>query len=226
MPLARPRSKYAGIVLYSPRSQGSPAMVDEGLPTPQPRGLKQRAAHEFRRFLWIFLYLWVVFALLSLHASLVLTQHRLDYQEHAFAIVNALVFAKVLLVGEDLHFGTRFDHKPLIYPILYKCFVFTLLLISFHIVETTAVGVLHGNTILNSLPPLLGFNPKGLVVVGVICFILLLPFFGFREIARIMGQREMQALLFQRRDGPGRELIAAAEGQIASNVSVKGASSP
>jgi hypothetical protein len=200
-------------------------MVAESLPTPQTHGLKERAVHEFQRFLWIFLYLWVVFGLLSLHTTLVLTQHRLDYQEHAFAIVNALVFAKVLLVGEDLHFGTRFDHKPLIYPILYKCFVFALLLISFHIVETTVVGVLHGNTIVNSLPPLFGFNPKGLLVVGVIGFILLLPFFGFREIVRIVGRREMQALLFERREDPGRKLIAAAEGQIANRAPVKGASS-
>jgi hypothetical protein len=199
-------------------------MADETLPTPRTLNLKERAVHEFRRFLVIFLYLWVVFALLALHTSLVLTQHNLDLQEHTFAVINALVFAKVLLIGEHFRFGTRFDRKPLIYPILHKCIVFSLLLIFFHIVESVVVGLLHGKTIVNSLPPLLGFNPKGLLVVGVICFILLLPFFGFREIVRVIGRREMQDLLFKPRDDQGLLLRPAAESPAVQNSSVSASS--
>jgi len=172
----------------------------ESQPTPHQRNLKQRASEEFRRFLVIFLYLWVVFGLLSLHKSIVLSQHHLDYEEHTFAFINAFVFAKVLLTAEYLRLGTRFSHKPLIYPILYKCFIFTVVLIAFHIVESVVVGVWHGNTIANSLPPMLGWNPHGLLAVGLICFILLIPFFGFREITRVIGQRQMRTLLFERTD--------------------------
>jgi hypothetical protein len=175
-------------------------MVGEGLAVPRQRDLKERASEEFKRFIVIFLYLWIVFGLLSIHKSLVLSQHHLDYQEHTFAIINAFVFAKVLLLGEHFHLGTRFAGKPLIYPILHKCFDFTVLLICFHIIESVVVGVWRGNTLANSLPPFLGWNPRGLLAVGVICFVLLLPFFGFREIARVMGRREMRALLFGRRD--------------------------
>jgi hypothetical protein len=35
--------------------------------------------------------------------------------------------------------------------------------------------------------------------VAVTAFILLLPFFGFREIVRVIGHREMRALLLERR---------------------------
>jgi len=175
-------------------------MSTEGLVVPQKRSLKERASEEFRRFLVIFLYLWVVFGLLSIHKSIVLSQHHLDTEEHAFAIINAFVFAKVLLVGEELKLGTRFGHRPLIYPILYKCLVFTVVLIFFHIVESVAVGVWHGQTIAESLPPFLGWNPKGLLAVGVMCFVLLLPFFGFREVARVIGRRELRALLLEPRD--------------------------
>ena len=175
-------------------------MVSKGLPIPRQRDLKERASEEFKRFIVIFLYLWIVFGLLALHTSLVLSQRHLDYEEHTFAIINAFVFAKVLLVGEHFHLGTRFAGKPLIYPILHKCFVFTVLLISFHIIESVVVGVWRGGTIANSLPPILGWSPRGLLAVGVICFLVLLPFFGFREIARVMGRREMWALLFGRRN--------------------------
>jgi len=174
-------------------------MTDESPSIPQPRNLKERAFEEFKRFIVIFLYLWVVFGLLSLHKSVVLSQRHLDYEEHTFAIINALVFAKVLLVGEDLHLGRRFESTPLIYAILYKCFVFSVVLISFHIIESAIVGVWHGHTIADSIPPLFGWNPKGLLAVGFMCFVLLLPFFGFREIARVMGRREMRRLLFEKR---------------------------
>lgn len=173
-------------------------MAHEQISIPQPRQLKKRALEEFKRFIAIFLYLWVVFGLLSLHKSLILSQRHLDYEEHTFAIINAFVFAKVLLVGEQLHLGRRFENTPLIYPILYKCFVFSVVLISFHILESVALGVWHGRTIADSIPPMLGWNPKGLLGVGLMCFVLLLPFFGFREIARVMGRKEMRRLLFER----------------------------
>ena len=92
-------------------------MAGETLSIPQPRHLKQRAFEEFKRFVAIFLYLWVVFGLLSVHKSLVLSQRHLDHEEHTLAIINAFVFAKVLLVGEQLRLGRRWENKPLIYPI-------------------------------------------------------------------------------------------------------------
>jgi hypothetical protein len=57
-------------------------MADESLSVLQPRHLKERASEELRRFIVIFLYLWVVFGLLSLHKSIVLSKRHLDYEEH------------------------------------------------------------------------------------------------------------------------------------------------
>jgi len=178
-------------------------VVEASLPTLRQHHLKETAFDEFKRFIVIFLYLWVVFGLLSIHKSIVLSQNHLDSPEHAFAIINALIFAKVLLVGEHFHLGTRFKDKPLIYPILHKCFIFTVLLICFHIAESVLVGVWHGYTIAQSFPPVLGGSVRGIVSVGVMCLVVLLPFFGFREIARVVGRRELWALIFTyRRNDP------------------------
>ena len=70
-------------------------MADQIRAVPRQRAFKERAFDEFKRLLVIFLYLWVVFGLLSIHKSLVLSQHHLDTEEHALAIINAFVFAKV-----------------------------------------------------------------------------------------------------------------------------------
>ncbi|HEX3472053.1 MAG TPA: hypothetical protein VHT28_12800 [Silvibacterium sp.] len=174
-------------------------MAEKTLSIPKQQTLKEKASGEFRRLLVIFLYLWVVFGMLSIHKSIILSQYHLDTEEHAFAIINAFVFAKVLLVGEHFNLGTRFRSKPLIYPILYKCLVFTVLMIVFHVIESVAVGLWRGRTIAESLPPFLGWNPKGLLAVGVTCFVLLMPFFGFREVAHVIGRRELRALLLEPR---------------------------
>ena len=119
-------------------------MGEANLPTPRRRHLKETASDEFKRFIVIFLNLWVVFGLLSTYKSLVLAQHHLNYSEHGFAVINALIFAKALLIGEHFRLGTRFDDKPLIYSILHKCFIFSLVLICFYIAESILVGVWHG----------------------------------------------------------------------------------
>jgi hypothetical protein len=181
-------------------------MAEKSLPIPQQRHLRERAYDEFKRFIVIFLYLWVVFGLLSIHKSLVLSQRHLDYPEHAFAIINAFIFAKVLLIGEHFHLGTRFNHKPLIYPILHKCFLFTVVLICFHIAESVLVGLWHGNTLTDSLPPIVGSGLKGILSVGVMCFVVLLPFFAFREIGRVVGRMELSALIFTRKGSDPRLL--------------------
>src|SRR5271170_6074893 len=174
-------------------------MTETSLPTRLPHHLKETAFDEFKRFIVIFLYLWVVFGLLSIHKTLVLSQNHLDYPEHAFAIINALIFAKVLLIGEHFHLGTRFKDRPLVYPVLHKCFIFTVLLICFHIAESVLVGVWHGSTIVDSIPPIVGGSIKGLLSVAVMCFVVLLPFFGFREIGEVIGRRELWTLIFTRR---------------------------
>lgn len=174
-------------------------MADQSLSIPQSRKLKAKLVEEIKRFVGIFLYLWLVFGLLSVHKSMVLSQEHLDYVEHTFAVINALVFAKVLLLGEHFHLGRRFEHRPLIYPILHKSLIFSVVLISFHMVESVAVGMVRGNSFADSLPPLLGWNPKGLLGVGFTCFVLLLPFFAFREIARVIGHDKMRELLFGKR---------------------------
>jgi hypothetical protein len=117
------------------KTEGGPSPAEKGSPSEHKPGLKEKAANQLKEFLAITIYLWVLFALLVINQSIVLARGAPNYQAHGFAIFNALMLAKILLTGEDLRFGTRFRDKALVYSILYKCFIFTLFLIGFHIVE-------------------------------------------------------------------------------------------
>ena len=77
-------------------------MTEPATPRRHQRHPREKATDEFSRVVIIFGYLWVVFELLSIHKSVVLSEYHLNYPEHAFAIVNFLVFAKVLLTQNRL----------------------------------------------------------------------------------------------------------------------------
>src|SRR5271155_5054110 len=91
----------------------------EGEKRESKTNLKERAKDQIRNFTLMFVYLLAVFGMLAVHESIVLSQHQIDYRFHGLAVINALVFAKVMLVAEDLHLGHGLNAKPLIYPILF-----------------------------------------------------------------------------------------------------------
>jgi hypothetical protein len=157
--------------------------------------LKTGAIDETRKLFGIFIYLWVLLSLFSLHKALVLNDESLIYHQ-GFAIINALALAKVVLVAEFFHVGDNLKNRPLIYPIIFKSAVFAVILICFHIIEETLIGVLHGKTFSQSVPDIGDGKLQGILMVGIIMFVVLMPFFAFRELDQAIGKEQLRSLLF------------------------------
>jgi hypothetical protein len=71
--------------------------------------------------------------------------------------------------------------------------------ISFHIFEEILVGRWRGKTFGESIPAVGGGSLKGIFSVGIILFVVLMPFFALRELARDFGDDQLYALFFVRR---------------------------
>jgi len=170
------------------------------------RTLKERIVHNFREFVAMFLYLWLLFALFTWHKAIILAQYRIEFKPFGLAFINAFILAKVMLVAEDLKLGTRFRKRAPIYPILYKSFLFAIIFIVFHLVERVAIGLWNGRSIAESLPRIGDGSPLGIVIVGLIITTALVPFFAFRELSRITGKGVLKTLCLK---GPA---VAAKEG--------------
>ena len=162
----------------------------------QKPSLKARAIDQGKQILLITLYLWVFLAVLNLHKTAILQQNHIDYAVQGFAIVNALVLAKVMLVADDLKLGTRFEDRPLIYNVLYASFLFAVVLIGFHIAEGAVLALLHGKPVSESLAEFGAGNLRGVLSFGAIAFVALIPFFLFRGIARAIGEDQVWGLVF------------------------------
>ncbi len=160
--------------------------------------LKEKGITEARKLFWIFAYLWVLLGLFALHKSMILNEPDPFYHQ-GFAVINALVLAKIMFLAEAFHVADGLKHKPLIYPIVYKSAAFSLILIFFRLLEEALAGMWHGKAFVESIAASSG-GPQEIFVVGVIMFVVLMPFFALREVGRDIGDDKLFELFFVRRD--------------------------
>src|SRR5271167_3495069 len=161
--------------------------------------MKQKVAHEFEELTMISLYLAFFFCSIATYSMLLLNKFQISYFTYGAALINALVIAKVILIGEYAHLGKKQEAKPLIYSSIYKAFLFGLLVFAFHIVEEAIKHLVHGKRVVAAFHEV---RIDDLLSRSVIVFCTFIPLFAFREMQRILGEERFRALLFQGREAP------------------------
>ena len=156
-------------------------------------GLKQKAKHELREMLQISLYLAFFFCALAVYDMLLLRQYSVDYMTFGFALINALVITKVIMIGEYAKLGRMHENRPLLVSAVWKASIFGLLVYAFHIVEEAIKRLIHGGEV-NTIPREIHFDQ--LAARSIVVFCIFVPLFGFREIRRVMGEKEFRKLVF------------------------------
>ena len=169
--------------------------------------IKEKAIEEVRSFLVMALYLWFVFALMLLNEAVILKKPDLNVLGQGFAIINALVMAKVMLIADDLGLGRELDGLPLAWSIAYKAVLFGLLFVVFHEAEHYAVAWFNGHSKTMTLPTVGGGTWAGAACVWAAMAVSLAPFFAIREISKLVGVGRVWRLMFQ----PGARDASAAE---------------
>jgi hypothetical protein len=161
---------------------------------PTAPGFKQKAVHELKDFAWIALYLGLFFCALSTYTMLLLRKYEIDYLNYTFAIINALIIAKIILIGEWARLGREVEHRVLYQTVLYKSVVFGLLVFAFHFVEEFVKRLIHGlpaGTVVHDI------NFNDLIGRSIIIFCAFVPLFAFRELGRVIGEDKLHALFFK-----------------------------
>lgn len=158
------------------------------------RHLGRRLYGEAKRIAAIFAYFWVVFGVLVLHESVVLSRHGLNSHFYGLAFVNAWILAKVMLVAEGLDARPHFQGRPLALPIALRSAGFAVLLVCAYALEETLINLWKGHRLVEALPAV-GGGVRGLAVMTVIMAIALVPYFAWRELGRVLGREKLKALM-------------------------------
>lgn len=158
--------------------------------------LKARALDELRQYAIITLYLWVFFALFSFYRRMILEENGISVWQQTLAIVNALVFGKVILIAQALHLEAGLRKYPRIYIVLGNALMFTIVLLAFHVLEEAIKAWFDGQPLATSVAVFGGGTLAGFLTLGAIFFVVLIPFFGIREVARAVGGQALWDLFF------------------------------
>jgi hypothetical protein len=161
--------------------------------------LKRKAEHELRELLEIFLYLAFSFCALTTYSMLLLDEFHVKYWNYAFALINALVITKVIMIGEYAHVGKRGETKALLLSAVWKAFLFGLLVFGFHVVEEIVKRLIHGSDMAAASREI---RVDQLLGRSLVVFCTFIPLFAFREFRRVMGEDEFRALVFGAGENP------------------------
>lgn len=170
-------------------------------PTSTP-GLKERALEEFKLYWIITLYLWLFLGLFTVYRRLVVAETGDDYLHYGIALVEAMVIAKVVLIGRLFGFSRRFEDRALIVPVLYKAIVFGLLVMLFGVAERVIVGWFHHLGPLGGLREIAAVGGDELTARALMLIVAFVPFFAFWELGRVIGSDRLVAMFFSRTGEP------------------------
>lgn len=163
--------------------------------------LKQKLLHEVMVYLVYAAYLALVFAAFTQYRRLILADVGITYTDYGVALIQALVLAKVIMIGDAIRLGRGLEHKPLIFPTLLKTAVFTLLVGLFILIEHAIKGLLKG---MGAVEGVMAFLVKGLhevLALSLVIFAAFIPFFALREVGRALGgEGRILVLFFKRRE--------------------------
>jgi hypothetical protein len=157
---------------------------------------KEKIIHEMAGY-WINVaYLTLILAAFTQYRRFILAAHDITYTNYWVAVIEALIFAKVIMIGDVLRLSRGLENKPLIYPTLYKSVVFTLFVAVFTLFEHAIKGLWAGKGLTGGLVDYFGNGPHEFLARSLIIFVALIPFFGVRELGRVLGEEKIRALFF------------------------------
>ena len=164
--------------------------------------LKKKIVHELVEY-WINVcYLSIVFAAFTQYRRFVLAAYDITYTDYGVAVIEALILAKVIMIGDVVRLGRGLEQKPLIYPTLYKSFVFIVFVGVFKVIEHVIKGLWNGGGFTAGLIELSEQWSHELLANSLVVFVAFIPFFAVKELGRMFGKDKIFALFFQRRATP------------------------
>jgi hypothetical protein len=165
---------------------------------PKHATLKERALEEFKIYWVITLYLALFLGSFTVYRRLVLKEFGVAYLHYGFALIEALIIAKVILIGRAFGLGKRFERAPLLLSALYKSILFGGLVFLFGLLEHVVEAFIHKTswTGVQQAASDLGFYELlARIIMLIVAFV---PFFAFWEVGRVLGPGRLSTLFFSR----------------------------
>jgi hypothetical protein len=162
-------------------------------------GLREKAKEDVRLFLAIAIYLALMLEALFLYRSLTLSESGVTAIHYGVAVIEALILAKVILIGQALRLGKGFEDEPLIVSVLVKTLLFGVFVALFSVIEHVIEALVHHETWDVVAHHLFAGGRQEILARTLVIIVAFIPFFAFSEVDRVLGQGKLFALFFRKR---------------------------
>ena len=162
-------------------------------------GWKHKLIHEITEYWFNFMYLAVFFGVMITYRRLILKEYEISYLNYGLAVIEAAILAKIIMIGDIMRLGRKYENKPLVVPTIHKTIIFGILVIGFKIVEHMVRGLLKGKGLAGGLNDLMSKGRDEMLAYALVMFSAFIPFFAMRELGRVLGEGKIRALFFRGR---------------------------
>ena len=111
----------------------------------------------------------------------------MGYFTYGFKLLEAVLVAKVILIGEALDLGRRSENSPLLVAVAVKTVLFTILILIFNILEQAIEAKVHGEPWARAIASFADKGVDEMLARTLVLVIALIPFFAFLELNRVLG---------------------------------------
>ncbi len=161
--------------------------------------LKNEFYEETKNYIVLTVYIALALSGLKIYKRMILTEYHISYFHLGYAFFESMVLAKIILLGNFLGLGERFNERPLIIKIIYKAFAMSILALFMSILEYAIEGLWHNRDIIGILQEIIYKGNGEMLAHTAIMFVNFIPLFAIWETGRAMGDNRLFDLLFKRR---------------------------
>lgn len=178
----------------------SPAAEAETKATPESKRatLARRARNELIEYAAIATYLAVCFSALLFYKATILESEGIGTTRVGLAIIKALILGKFVLLLEHFEIRQKKSAGVLFLNIVKNALLFTCLLILLTVIEEVIVGFIHGENARDALKGFGGGTRPEALATALLMFMVLIPYFAYRDIAAKLGEEALLKVLFTR----------------------------
>jgi len=166
--------------------------------------LKEKAKEELRLLLGITVYLAILFWSFLTYRRLISRELGVTTFHYGFAVIEAIIIAKVILIGKAMGLGQRDGERALGVDVLRSSVVYAVLIGLFSVLEHLIDGLIHGKNLAQSLEALWSVGIYEILARTLVLFVALIPFFAMWKLDEELGERKLSHIFFGKRPAQAR----------------------
>ena len=161
--------------------------------------LKAKAKEELRLLVIMTVYLGTLFWAFLTYRRLLSREFGITSFHYGFALIEAVVIAKVILIGKALGVGKKDKGRALVFSVLWSSLAYGILIGVFSVLEHAIGGLIHGKGVRGGLQEIKGEGIYEILARVLVLIVALVPFFAMWKLSEQLGERKLSQIFFGKR---------------------------